>query len=92
MAISKKAASKKNINNKTAYLTKRILVRAAKAGSREAAEKTMKTLGYNVIVRKGVVVRKYSDGTIKEIERVKTVKKRVTTKAALQSLLHKEAK
>jgi hypothetical protein len=92
MAISKKPASKKHTNNKTAYLTKRILVRAAKAGSREAAERTMKTLGYNVIVRKGAVVRKYSDGTIKEIEQVKAVKKRVTTKAALQSLLRKEVK
>jgi hypothetical protein len=71
MAKSKKPASKKHTNNKTAYLTKRILVRAAKAGSREAAERTMKTLGYNVIVRKGLSFANIQTVPLKKLNKSK---------------------
>lgn len=92
MAISKKPVLKKRTNSKTAYLTTRILVRAAKTGSKEAAEKTMKAMGYNVIFLNGAIVRKYSNGRIQEIKPVKSVNRKVTTKAALKRYLHKEAK
>ena len=92
MAISKKSALKKHTNRKTAYLTRRILVQAAKAGSKEAAVRTMKAMGYNVIVLNGAVVRKYPNGSIQEIKRVRAVNRKVTTKAALKIYLHKEAK
>ena len=44
------------------YLTKRILVRAARSGVKTAAEETMKIMGHVIIVENGWVVQKNSDG------------------------------
>ena len=51
----------------TAMLTKRILIRAAKAGIQEAAAETMKVMGCNVIAKNGWVVRIYADGRTERI-------------------------
>ena len=50
-----------------AYLTKRLLLSAAKRGIREAAEETMQVMGYVIIARNGWVVKKYADGRVETI-------------------------
>ena len=45
-----------------AYLTKRILVRAARAGAIDATASTLQAMSYNVIAQRGRVVRVYADG------------------------------
>lgn len=52
------------------YLTKRLLVSAAKRGIRKAAEETMLIMGYTVIAKDGWIVKKYADGTIEAIEQI----------------------
>lgn len=54
------------------YLTKRLLVSAAKRGIRKAAEETMAIMGYTVIAKDGWIVKKYADGTIEPIEKLNT--------------------
>lgn len=54
--------------NKRPYLTKRILVSAARSGVQKAAKETMDVMGFVVVAHDGWVVRKYSDGTIERIE------------------------
>jgi hypothetical protein len=49
------------------YLTKRILVRAARSGVKTAAEETMKVMGHVIIVENGWVVQKDSDGNTIQI-------------------------
>lgn len=49
------------------YLTKRILVSAAKQGFRKAAQETMKVMGYNVIARDGWVMKIFPDGHVEKI-------------------------
>lgn len=66
-AAAKKTAAKKQTN----YLTKRILTKAAKAGFSKAAAETMQQMGYNVIVKRGWVVKKYADGRIERIEQLR---------------------
>jgi hypothetical protein len=70
-AISKKAPVTKKIavpgsNN----LTKEILVTAAKTGFARAAAETLKVMGYNTVVHKGWVVKKYADGRIEKIKKL----------------------
>jgi len=60
----------KRRSNKQPYLTKRILVSAARAGIKKAAEETMEIMGFVVIVKDGWVVKKYRDGTIEKLERL----------------------
>ena len=50
------------------YLTKRILASVASRGFKEAAATTTAVLGYNVIVKDGWVVKKYSSGAIEQIK------------------------
>jgi hypothetical protein len=54
------------------YLTKRIVVRAAKKGIKIASQETMDIMGYNVIALNGWVVKKYKDGTIEPVKEIKT--------------------
>jgi|GEM_PF-1660702 len=53
-------------------LTKKILKEAASLGFSKAAAKTMKVMGYNVIVKNGWVVKKFADGRIQKISKLKT--------------------
>jgi hypothetical protein len=62
----------KKRSNKEPYLTKRILVSAARAGGREAAKNAMDIMGYVVVVKNGWIVRKYPDGTIEKLERLES--------------------
>jgi hypothetical protein len=54
------------------YLTKRVVLRATKKGMKKASKETMETMGYNVIALNGWVVKKHQDGTIEQIEEIKT--------------------
>ena len=56
------------------YLTKRLLVSAAKRGIRKAAEETMQIMGYNVIAKDGWVVKIFADGTTEKITPIKSYK------------------
>jgi hypothetical protein len=53
-------------------LTKEILKQAASVGFSKAAAKTMKVMGYNVIVKDGWLVKKFADGRIQKISKLKT--------------------
>lgn len=55
------------------YLTTRMLVRAANSAVRDAAEETLKIMGYNVVVMNGWVVKKYADGKVERIEKLQPV-------------------
>ena len=67
MATNEKLSSKKKAD-RSPYLTKRLLVSAAKRGIRKAAKETMQVMGYIVIAQNGWVVKKYADGRIEQIE------------------------
>jgi hypothetical protein len=56
-----------------AYLSKRIVLRAIKRGSKDISDETMEVMGYNVTVQDGWVVKKFSDGHIEQMERVETI-------------------
>jgi hypothetical protein len=45
------------------YLTKRIVVRAARRGKKAASKETVEVMGYNVVAENGQVVKKFADGT-----------------------------
>ncbi|HEY4110405.1 hypothetical protein [Puia sp.] len=62
----------KKRSNKQPYLTKRILVSAARSGIRKAAKETMEIMGFVVIVKDGWVVKKYRDGKIEKLERLES--------------------
>jgi hypothetical protein len=66
----KKANSKTKNAQQKPYLTKRLLVSAAKRGIRKAAEETMQIMGYTIIAQNGWIVKKYADGTTEAIERI----------------------
>jgi hypothetical protein len=66
-------AKRKSAIQPSAYLTKRRLASAARAGVRKAAKETMKLMGYTVIADKGWVVKKYEDGRIEKISEIETV-------------------
>ena len=70
-AISNRGvAATKKAKQKEPYLTKRILVSAAKRGIREAADETMRIMGYVVIAKGGWVVKKYANGDIEKIVKI----------------------
>ena len=73
---SKKAsatvAGKSSVKRKHNYLTKRILVSAAKTGFAKASKRTMKVMGKNVIVKDGWVVRIFADGHIERISKLES--------------------
>ena len=73
-----KTAVKKNksINaDGEVYLTKRILLRAAKKGIKAAAAETLTVMGYNVISENGWVVKVYADGKREQIKEMPKVKR-----------------
>ena len=67
-ATKKKAVTKKVHKEEKAYLTKRLLVSAAKRGIKKAAEETMQVMGYNVIAKGGWVVKVFADGRVEKVE------------------------
>ncbi len=64
----KKVSAKVKAEDSKPYLTKRLLVSAAKRGIRKAAVETMQIMGYIVIAQNGWVVKKYADGRVEQIE------------------------
>lgn len=52
------------------YLTKRMVIGAAKSGVKAAAKETMAVMQYTIVVENGWVVRKNADGTIEKLEPV----------------------
>ena len=76
MATKAKKSSKTKTEERAPYLTKRLLVSAAKRGIRKAAEETMQIMGYNVIARDGWVVKLFPDGSIERITQIEQVKTR----------------
>jgi len=73
MATKKKVVDKQA--NTTEPLTKRVLIRAAKAGIRKAAEETMEIMGFTVVAHGGWVVKKYADGRIEKLSKIAPVQK-----------------
>jgi hypothetical protein len=71
MATTKKTSPKKSAASEP-YLTKRILVSAAKTGVKKAAKETMKVMGYTIIAKDGWVIKKYADGTIEKVSKLET--------------------
>jgi hypothetical protein len=69
-AAAKETAAKKSTPRTVDYLTKDIVIRAARKGFTTAATRTMEVMGENVIVRNGWVVRKRRDGSIERITRI----------------------
>lgn len=55
-------------SKRSPYLTKRMVIRAAKSGVREAAKETMAVMGYVIIAENGWIVRKYPNGDSEPIE------------------------
>jgi len=66
----KKDAPKVKAEEPKPYLTKRLLVSAAKRGIRKAAAETMQIMGYVIIAQNGWVIKKYADGRIEKIEQL----------------------
>ena len=83
IAVKKSSPGTKTALSKTSTLktgdplTKKILIEAASVGFSQAAAKTMQVMGYNVIVKDGWVVKKFADGSIKKISKLKTTDKPV---------------
>jgi hypothetical protein len=65
--MAKRPATAKKGNKKSPYLTKRILVTAAKSGVRRAAKETMEIMGYNIIAQDGWIVKKHANGVIERV-------------------------
>jgi len=74
--VKKVSTEQKPAPRSRAYLTKRILVTAARSGVRDAVASTIRVLGYNVIAHKGRVVRKFADGRTEDIGPIKQVTRR----------------
>jgi len=70
VGISKEGVSAKKTKQRAPYLTKRILISAAKRGIREAADETMRIMGHIVIAKDGWIVKKYANGEIEKIEKL----------------------
>jgi hypothetical protein len=72
MKVSNKTDKK---TTETAYLTKRVIVRATRKTFIKASEKAMKTLGYVVKAENGWVVRENIDGTKEKLHKIEKVKR-----------------
>jgi hypothetical protein len=57
------------------YLTKRILIRAAKKGFRKAAAETMDIMGYTATVKDGWVIKLFADGHSEQVSQIEQVEK-----------------
>jgi hypothetical protein len=64
-------AKKKSAKN--LYLTKRILLSAAKSGVKQAAKETMDVMGYVVVAHEGWIVKKLPDGSFERIAPIEPV-------------------
>jgi hypothetical protein len=53
------------------YLTKRVIIRATKKGMKTASQGTMNAMGYNMIAMDGWIVKKFKNGNIERIEKIK---------------------
>ena len=71
--VKKRTPAAKKAEEKEPYLTKRILISAARQGFKKAAEEAMELMGYIVIAKDGWVVKKYTDGTIEKIAPIEQV-------------------
>ena len=74
------ATSRRSATTSPTYLTKRVLVSAARAAGKEAATNAMRVMGYVVVVLNGAVVKKYADGRIEPIGPIANVKKATTSR------------
>ncbi|MGC4038668.1 MAG: hypothetical protein QM764_22080 [Chitinophagaceae bacterium] len=72
-AIKKSGLSKAKMRRKNAYLTKRVLIRASRAGMIQAAAATEAMMHFNVIALNGRIVRRHTDGRIEEISPIEQV-------------------
>ena len=74
-----KAASRKNQGRKakqeTAYVTKRVLVRAASPAFRKASSEAMAIKCYVIKAENGWVIREDKDGTKTKISQIEPVKR-----------------
>ena len=75
MAQKVNIASRTSNRKRGEYLTKRILIRAARAAGKRAAQRAMQVMGYIVTMEDGWVVKKYSNGHIEKIEPIEPFKK-----------------
>ncbi len=75
MATKAKNQKPKRVKTKKAYLTKRVVVRAAGSAMRKASAKALEAAGYTVVVKDGWVVKKDADGKITRIKKVETTKR-----------------
>ena len=55
-----------------AELTEAVLTRVAGKAIREAAKQAMDTMGYVVIAQDGYIVKKFANGAIEKIKKLKT--------------------
>lgn len=68
--VKKGTPASKKTKEKEPYLTKRILISAARRGFKEAAEETMAVMGYNIIAKDGWIVKKFPDGRIEKLSKI----------------------
>ena len=73
MRAVKQKGSGRRVKRTANYLTKRIVGRAARQGLTEAAEQTMKVMGFTVIAHDGWVVKKHTDGRLEKITKLNSV-------------------
>lgn len=71
MAEKEKKTDKYSTSDGYAYLTKRTIVSKAKAAGRKAEADAMELMGYVVVVMGDWVVKKYQDGTVVNIRKIK---------------------
>ena len=69
--MKKKSKKPNGVNaDGEAYLTKRVLERAIKKGTKGIADKVMASREYIVTARDGWVVKVYADGRVEKLEKI----------------------
>ncbi|MBK6352662.1 MAG: hypothetical protein IPP06_16055 [Saprospiraceae bacterium] len=75
MSVVKKLVRKITSTNTSTknhtHLTKRLLLRRARAAGKLASNKAMSIMGYVVVVQNDVVIKKYQDGRTEIIDHLK---------------------
>lgn len=75
MAVKKKSRNSRVEEPKVAYLTKRILLRAVKKGTRNKAKEALRLRGFQVTIKNGWVVKVDANGKVLEkIKKISVVK------------------
>jgi hypothetical protein len=69
--------SKKTSPHGKAYLTKRITARAAKSGFKQAAQETIKIMGFSIEAQGDWLVKKFPDGRVEKLERIAKAPKKI---------------